>query len=240
MNTDNMSILGLTLDYGPYGFMEAYQPGFICNHSDHHGRYAFDKQPNIGLFNLSCLAQALLSLIEFDAAKAALDSYSSSFAAHYQHLMAQKLGFENTSPRVQTLLEALLEQMQQSRVDYTLSFRALSEVKSVDDQTLTPLRNQFVDHERFDHWLTEYRACLRTDAPNDAARGQAMNRVNPKYILRNYLAQNAIEKAARGDYTEVDCLLTLLQKPFDDDPAMSHYAAPQPEGADQVQVSCSS
>jgi uncharacterized protein YdiU (UPF0061 family) len=154
--------------------------------------------------------------------------------------MAQKLGFENTSPRVSALLEALLEQMQQSRVDYTLSFRALSEVKSVDDQTLTPLRNQFVDRERFDHWLTEYRACLRADAPNDAARGQTMNRINPKYILRNYLAQNAIEKAARGDYSEVDRLLTLLQTPFDDHPAMHYYAAPAPEETDEVQVSCSS
>ncbi len=120
MNTDNMSILGLTLDYGPYGFMENYQPGFICNHSDYRGRYAFDKQPDIGLFNLSCLAQTFLPLIEFDAAKAALDAYPARLTRHYQNLMAKKLGFKNVTQRLPSLLKELLEQMQQSRVDYTI------------------------------------------------------------------------------------------------------------------------
>ncbi|WP_372523925.1 YdiU family protein [Sulfuricaulis sp.] len=240
MNTDNMSILGLTLDYGPYGFMEAYQPGLICNHSDHHGRYAFDKQSRIGLFNLSCLAQTLLPLIEVDAAKAALDSYSARFTEHYQRLMAQKLGFEDVNPRMPALLKELLDQMQQSRVDYTLLFRALGEVERDGGQAITPLRDKFVDRARFDRWLADYRACLRTDAQSDGARGQAMRSVNPKYVLRNYLAQMVIEKAERGDYAEIDRLLTILHAPFEDHPSMTQYADPPPDGARQIEVSCSS
>ena len=238
MNTDNMSILGLTLDYGPYGFMESYQPGFICNHSDYRGRYAFDKQPDIGLFNLSCLAQTLLPLSEFDAAKAALDSYPARFMRHYQDLMAQKLGFKNVSPPLPDLLKELLDQLQQSRVDYTVFFRALSDT-SLDDKPIA-LRDKFIDRERFDRWLTTYRASLRSEASNDAKRRQAMQAVNPKYILRNYLAQEIIEKTARGDTTEIDRLLKVLHAPFADHPSMTRYAEPAPAGTADIQVSCSS
>lgn len=238
MNTDNMSILGLTLDYGPYGFMESYQPGFICNHSDYRGRYAFDKQPDIGLFNLSCLAQTFLPLIEFDAAKAALDTYPMRFTRHYQDLMAQKLGFQNTNQQLSDLLKELLEQMQQSRVDYTIFFRALSDL-SLADKPIA-LRDKFIDRERFDRWLTAYTAALRHAAPNDAERRQAMKDVNPKYILRNYLAQEIIEKTAHGDTTEIDRFLKVLHTPFADHASMTHYADPVPEGTADVQVSCSS
>jgi len=240
MNSDNMSILGLTLDYGPFGFMESYNPDFICNHSDHQGRYAFKQQPRIGLFNLSCLAQALLPLIEVDAAKAALEGYQAIYTAHYHQLMAAKLGFDLADERVQQLTETLLEQMQQSQTDYTLLFRALCQVKYNNDEPVPTLRDLFIDRERFDRWLLDYRSHLRSHAQADDARHATMLRTNPKIVLRNYLAQHAIEKAQQGDYTEIDRLLTALQAPFDEHPQFAHYAQPAPEGSDHVEVSCSS
>jgi serine/tyrosine/threonine adenylyltransferase len=240
MNSDNMSILGLTLDYGPFGFMEAYNPGFVCNHSDHQGRYAFDQQPNIGLFNLSCLAQALLPFIDVDAAKAALESYWPQFTEHYHRRMAEKIGLEQSVPQALPMLEALLAQMQQSRVDYTQLFRALADVERDSAQVVPGLRDRFVDRERFDQWLAAYRTVLRTHGRNDAERREAMRRINPKYILRNYLAQIAIEKAEAGDYSEIDRLLAVLQTPFAEHPEFSHYAESPPEWADHIQVSCSS
>jgi uncharacterized protein YdiU (UPF0061 family) len=240
MNTDNMSILGLTLDYGPYGFMEAYEPGFICNHSDHHGRYAFDQQPQIGLFNLSCLAQALLPLLEIEAARAALETYQARFMEHYHNLMAQKLGFAQTDGEVERLLDELLAQMQASRTDYTLLFRALGDVPRDSNESVPALRNRFVDRARFDRWLDGYRAHLRTCAPDDATRRPVILATNPKFVLRNYLAQVAIDKAERGDYTEIEKLLTVLRTPFDEHPQRAHYAEPAPAWADNIQVSCSS
>ena len=240
MNSDNMSILGLTLDYGPYGFMEAYNPGFICNHSDHSGRYAFDQQPQIGLFNLSCLAQALLPLVEIESAKAALNEYWDHFSAHYHGLMAQKIGFAHADEAVLQLLDALLAQMRDSRSDYTLLFRALSDVTRDGDRPLATVRDQFVDRDRFDRWFADYRARLRSHAQPDAERRTAMRAVNPKYVLRNYLAQIAIEQAEGGDVGEIDRLLTVLRAPFDEQPDAAHYAAPAPDWADHIQVSCSS
>ena len=240
MNSDNMSILGLTLDYGPFGFMEAYDPGFICNHSDHQGRYAFQQQPRVGLFNLSCLAQALLPLIGVDAAKAALESYQAKYTAHYQQLMAAKLGIDAVNDGVLQLSKSLLEQMQTSRTDYTLLFRALCNVKRDDAEPAPTLRDMFIDRARFDRWLLDYRSYLRSHAHADDARHAMMLRTNPKIVLRNYLAQHAIEKAQQGDYTEIDQLLAVLQAPFDEHPQFAHYALPAPEGADHVEVSCSS
>ncbi len=240
MNSDNMSILGLTLDYGPYGFMEAYNPGFICNHSDHHGRYAFDRQPKIGLFNLSCLAQTLLPLIEVDEASAALETYWGLFTAHYHRLMAQKIGFEQMDEQALSLLQALLAQMQQSHTDYSLWFRALGNVERDTDRPLTAWRDRFVDRDRFDRWLADYRARLRTHAKADPERRPAMMAANPKYVLRNYLAQIAIEKAEHGDNSEIERLLTVLRAPFDEHAGQEQYAKPAPDSVGPVQVSCSS
>jgi uncharacterized protein YdiU (UPF0061 family) len=235
-----MSILGLTLDYGPFGFMEAYNPGFVCNHSDHSGRYAFDQQPAIGLFNLSCLAQALLPLIDVDAAKAALDEYWDRFTVHYHRRMAHKIGFEALDDVALVLLEELLVQMNGSGADYTLVFRALGAVARDEVESPAALRDRFFDRARFDRWLADYRARLRSHALPDAERRAAMMAINPKFVLRNYLAQIAIEKAEQCDASEIDRLLTVLRRPFDEQPEAAHYAAPPPDWADNIQVSCSS
>lgn len=240
MNTDNMSILGITLDYGPFGFMDDYDPGFICNHSDHNGRYAFNQQPFIGLWNLSCLAQALLPLVPKEELKAALDRYTSIHQARYVELMRIKLGLDGARPDDESLVNDLLVLMAQSQADYTNVFRTLGEFRSTPGELNEGLRDYFVDRGSFDGWAARYCARLREQTGTDADRRERMNRVNPKYVLRNYLAQTAIEKAQQKDYSEVDRLLSLLQGPFSDQPGMGAYAAPPPNWGKHLAVSCSS
>ena len=247
MNTDNMSILGLTLDYGPFGFMEAYEPDYVCNHSDHHGRYAFNRQPAIGLWNLTCLAQAMLPLLHPDGGEAAADrarellaDYEPTLAEAYAGGMRAKLGLRDAHSGDQALSARLLALMQANRVDYSNLFRDLAEFRVSELTPAARLRDRFIDRAGFDAWAGDYRARLRLEGSEDAARGAAMRRVNPRYILRNYLAQQAIERAERGDYAEVEHLLTLLSRPFDDQPGMAAYAAEPPEWGRHLEVSCSS
>lgn len=247
LNTDNMSILGITLDYGPYGFMDDYDPGFICNHSDHNGRYAFNQQPYIGLWNLSCLAQTLLPLVPKEELKAALDRYQVIFDRHYRDLMRAKLGLLEERRDDEALLQDLQALLVGSRVDYTIFWRELSGLN-----TLTPpsplkgegvrhaLRDLFLNREGFDAWAARYGERLRSEGSRDEERRRRMDRVNPKYVLRNYLAQVAIEKAQQKDYSEIDRLLKLLQDPYSDQPGMDSYAAPPPNWGKHIAVSCSS
>jgi uncharacterized protein YdiU (UPF0061 family) len=241
MNTDNMSILGATLDYGPFGFLDDYNPGFICNHSDHGGRYAFHRQPDIGHWNLHALAQALLPLMTEDQAKEALASYEPALVAHYKDLMKQKFGFEEWRPEDGDLLTGLLEIMQADRADYTNVFRALSGVQSDPSKGNESLRDLFLDRAALDAWAARYRERLRSEGSRDAERKQRMNRVNPKYVLRNYLVQIAITQATeKRDFTEIDRLLDLLRDPFAERPDMEKYAALPPDWGKRLVVSCSS
>ena len=240
MNTDNMSILGLTLDYGPYGFMDGYDAGFICNHSDHNGRYAFNQQPYIGLWNLSCLAQTLLPLTEKDTLKAALDTYQPTFEREYLGLMRAKFGLAEEKPEDDNLIRDFLALLQESHVDYTILFRELSEFRSDQDSGNERLRDHFLNRERFDEWAARYRNRLKSEDSPDGERRARMNRVNPKYVLRNYLAQTAIEQAKQKDYSEIERLFTLLQDPYRDHPGLEAYAAPPPDWGKHLAVSCSS
>ena len=238
MNTDNMSILGITLDYGPYGFLDQFDPGYICNHSDHAGRYAFDQQPEIGAWNVTCLAQALSPLMSVAQAQEALSGYNDAFASHYIELMSAKLGV-TPGPEAVPLITGLLEILQQNRVDYTIFFRRLNRFK-LDDQNGF-IRDLFLDRAAFDAWAALYRARLQQEGGQDAERSARLDRINPKYILRNYMAQMAIQKAVQArDYTEVDRLLKLVQQPFDEHPEMEHYAGFPPDWAAAIEVSCSS
>lgn len=241
INTDNMSILGLTFDYGPFGFMETYDPGYVCNHSDHIGRYAFNRQPQIGFWNLSALAQTLSPLISKEAAVQALDQYEPVFNAHYITSMTRKLGLKEFQSGDAPLLVDLLRLLQANHIDYTNFFRALGNFKQVAGEKNADLRDRFIDVAAFDAWAERYRARLLADGKGDEERKAEMDRVNPKYILRNYLAQIAVRKAAQErDYAEIDRLLRLLRCPFDEQPEQAHYAAPPPDRAKDIQVSCSS
>jgi len=236
MNTDNMSILGLTIDYGPFGFLDEYNPKFVCNHSDHEGRYSFENQPQIGLFNLSCLAQALLPLMDVESAQAALKDYQDLYTNHYNNLMTKKLGFNKTDSIISTLLDELLNQMQKSTVDYTLFFRRLSNINNTVE-----LRDMFLDRNKFDTWLKSYTDHFDVLELNIEEQREKMRMINPKYILRNYIAQIAIDKAEREqDYTEIEKLIAVLHNPFNEHPDMEQYAGLPPDWASKVSVSCSS
>ena len=247
MNTDNMSMLGITLDYGPFGFVEHYQPGLICNHSDHHGRYAFDRQPDIGLFNLSCLAQAMLPLLSHipeqavTKAQAVLTRYQPTLVEHYAQGMRAKLGLQQTLPEDQKLVADLLEILAINQVDYTRFFRALAQFTPASTHANAMLRDMFRDRTAFDTWAYRYARRLDAEHSDDADRRQRMDRSNPKYILRNYLAETAIRRAQEGrDYSEIERLRLLLSKPYDEQPDQEHYAAEPPDWARHIEVSCSS
>ena len=240
MNTDNMSILGLTLDYGPFGFIDDYDPGFICNHSDHNGRYAFNQQPYIGLWNLSCLAQALLPIVQKEELKTSLERYTPIHQAHYLKLMRDKLGLVGAQADDESLVNDLLVLLGESHVDYTNLFRALGDFRTAPGERNEGVREYFVNRHAFDSWAARYRARLCEQAGTDEERRDRMKKVNPKYVLRNYLAQTAIEKAQQKDWSEIERLLTLLQNPYNDQPGMDAYAAPPPNWGKHLSVSCSS
>jgi uncharacterized protein YdiU (UPF0061 family) len=242
MNTDNMSILGVTLDYGPFGFLDDYHAGFICNHSDHSGRYAFDQQPAVGLWNVSRLAQALVNLITVEEATAALDVYQPAFAAHYGELMRAKLGLKTEAETDAGLLLDLLGLLEANGVDYTNFFRRLANFQTAGDAPRQEqLRDMFVEPAAFDAWAARYRARLLAEASVDAERKRRMDEVNPKYVLRNYLAQNAIDAATeRRDYTEIERLREVLDAPFAEQPGREGYAESPPDWGKRLAVSCSS
>jgi len=240
MNTDNMSILGLTLDYGPFGFMDDYDAGFICNHSDYNGRYAFNQQPYIGLWNLSCLAQALLPLADKGSLKAGLDTFTSVYERAYFALMRAKLGFTEERAEDEDLIRDFLGLLQGSHADYTIVFRELGTFSSAEGATNGKLREHFVNRERFDEWALRYRNRVLGESSRDDERQRRMNQANPTYVLRNYLAQAAIEKAQQKDFSEIDRLITLLQSPYRPQPGMDAYSAPPPNWGKHVAVSCSS
>ena len=240
MNTDNMSILGLTLDYGPFGFLDAFDPGYVCNHSDTGGRYAFDQQPDVAAWNLTKLAQALVPLMSVETASQAISEYPQAFGRAYLERMAAKLGLVPGDDLVPLVMDAL-QLLAQNRVDYTIFMRKLGDFDSTAGAMNAPLRDLVLDRPAFDAWAARYAAALRRQGSNDAERSTAMRRVNPKYILRNHLAEIAIRRAAdERDYSEVNRLHALLTRPFDEQPEHEAYAAEPPDWARRIEVSCSS
>lgn len=244
MNTDNMSILGLTLDYGPFGFMEAFNPNHICNHTDTQGRYSYRMQPKIGHWNCHALAQALLPLIgTVDDTQAALSTYQPAYQEALDHLLHLKFGLTPLLGHASAdgkLFDQFFDLMQENGADFTHSFRHLSYI-NIDKSALDErLRDGFLDRSALDLWLEQYRQRLQAEQSNDQTRQHAMQKVNPKYILRNYLAQIAIEKAQKKDYSEVATLLQILENPFDEQAEHDDYAALPPDWARELEVSCSS
>ncbi len=247
MNTDNMSILGLTLDYGPFGFMEAFDAGHICNHSDSHGRYTYRNQPHVGQWNLYCLADAFLPLLKSpEISKAAVDeTYGDAFAATFERLMCAKLGLRQALPDDEAFIGKTFGFLQQHRPDFTLFFRALSKLPAAVDsenreKTDSPLRDLIVDRSACDAWLDNWRARLAQTPWPDEERQAAMLAVNPKYVLRNWLAEKAIRQAQNKDFSEVGRLLACLRRPYDEQPEYAEYAALPPDWASGLEVSCSS
>jgi uncharacterized protein YdiU (UPF0061 family) len=257
MNTDNMSILGLTIDYGPYGFLDDYAPDWTPNITDAHGRrYRYAAQPRIALWNLVCLANAIMPLVEDVAAlEAALPVYGEALEAERRRVVAAKLGLlrlndeevaADGSPRLpdQQLVDDMLELLAAVETDMTLFYRHLADVPvddvaPADGALLAPLEVAFyapgdvsTEHRaRLAVWLRRYAARVREDGTSDVERKRRMNLVNPKYVLRNYVAQLAIDRAEQGDGSIVSELLEVLRRPFDEQPGRARYAEKRPEWA---------
>ena len=239
MNTDNMSILGITFDFGPFAFLDDFDQHFVCNHSDHEGRYSFSNQVPIGQWNLSALAQALTPFISVEALRETLGLFLPLYQAHYLDLMRRRLGLTTADESDADLIASLLQLMQNSGVDYTLFFRKLGEDSA--DVAVGYLRDDFVDRAGFDAWANTYKARVAGDIPcSQDERRMRMHAVNPLYILRNYLAQRAIEAAEKGDYSEVRRLHHVLRTPFEEQPEMESYAQRPPDWGKHLEISCSS
>jgi serine/tyrosine/threonine adenylyltransferase len=221
--------------------MEAFDAHHICNHTDQQGRYSYANQPQIGHWNCYALAQSFLPLIDdTDATKAALDEYPTLYAAKNEALLHQKLGLASVQENDMALFQSLIGIMQAGHVDFTLFFRRLADLQSKPADQDTLLRDLFIDRDAFDAWSSQYRQRLQQENSQDAQRQQAMRAVNPKYILRNYLAQEAIQAAQDGDFSGVNQLMAILERPFDEQPEHEHYAALPPDWASHLEVSCSS
>jgi uncharacterized protein YdiU (UPF0061 family) len=240
MNTDNMSVLGLTLDFGPYGFLDAYDPGFTPNHSDHEGRYAFDQQPAVGLWNLTRFAEALLGVVSREEAEEALGAYRPTFEHHLGLRMRAKLGLAEPRPEDADLVRDLFAMLREQRADYTRFFRALGEFSVQVGTTPQALRSEVADAAVLESWLSAYRDRLAAERSKDGERQARMARVNPVYVLRTWLAEQAIRQAEAGDPAEIERLRDLLKFPFSERPGMQQYAQSPPEWARDLTISCSS
>jgi uncharacterized protein YdiU (UPF0061 family) len=240
LNTDNTSLLGLTLDYGPFGFLDTFQIDHICNHSDHGGRYAYHRQAEVLHWNLYCLASAMLEALQEELQSAlgldheasiqkikdTLDQYNREYANNWQSLFRQKLGLSIQDQEDVALLEELLQGLHHNQIDYTLFFRNLSEGLDVP--------------RSLDAWAKKYQERLSLEKHSKDQRLEQMCRINPKYVLRNHLAQNAIELAQKKDFSEVARLLKILENPYESQAVSEDYAMGPPPELAHVAISCSS
>jgi uncharacterized protein YdiU (UPF0061 family) len=220
--------------------MNEFDRKYICNHSDHQGRYAYENQPQTGLFNVSCFAQTLLPLHEDNPETAAemaieaLNSYKDIYAEKYAELMNKKLGLISIKETDQALCDEILNLLEKQKVDYSIFFRTLSE----EDQTAT--YQLFDEKQEYLQWFNQYRVRLAEEKQTESERSCMQKLINPKYILRNYLAEQAIEDANKGNYTKIDTLFKLLRKPFEEHENFTDYAVQTPAWAANISVSCSS
>ena len=233
MNTDNFSIIGLTLDYGPYGFVEEYEPGLICNHSDEAGRYAFDRQPTIGLWNCYALGEALSSLLTTAAVDEALARYQHVYRATFLALLRSKLGIAGERDDDADLVLELFRMLEARRIDWTNFWHALS-------NSVASAQALLRDGEASAAWFERYAARVAADSRSVDDRRAAMRAVNPKYVLRNWVAQEAIAASEAGDDSVVQALLEVLHAPFDEHPEREGWAQPAPARYRDLSVSCSS
>jgi uncharacterized protein YdiU (UPF0061 family) len=246
MNTDNMSILGLTIDYGPYGWIDDYNPDWTPNTTDAAGgRYRFGNQPHIALWNLAQLANAIYPLIEqAEPLEAALQIYGDCYKQGWQTMMAQKLGLKSFEAETDLALISELEKvLQLVETDMTIFYRKLADLTPTEEpddaSLLAPLREAYYqpealtkdNQEQIAAWLRSYLQRVAKDGLDNDERRQRMQAVNPKYVLRNYLAQMAIDKAESGDHSLVHKLLQVMRRPYAEQPEYEEFAGKRPEWA---------
>lgn len=236
MNTDNMSAIGITIDYGPFAFLDTFESGYICNHTDTQGRYSYDNQPRIGYWNLERLAHALSPLINEEKLKNELEKYGEYFTSHLMELLRAKLGLESADENDGELFRSLFSVMENGRIDMTPFFRTLSRYNGNKE----PLCALTLAPNQLNEWLERYDERLRLNTSSADTRHATMLRTNPKYVLKNYILQEAIEAAEKNDFTLVNDLLTLAQSPYDEHPAFERYANSTPNQYKNLKLSCSS
>lgn len=253
MNTDNMSILGLTIDYGPYGWLDNFDPDWTPNTTDRQGRrYRFGNQPGIGQWNLAQLGSAFFPLIQdAEPLQDAIDGYVTIFGEAHQDMLQAKLGLaEWRGEQDEALVGELLELLRVAETDMTLFYRGLALVSSDEgsnDDPLAPLMSAFYRPEeeltdevrgRWAQWLDQYTTRLRAEGRSDGERKLAMDAVNPLYVMRNYLAQLAIDAAEQGDFSEITTLLDVMRNPYVEQPGRERFAELRPDWA-RTRVGCS-
>lgn len=250
-NTDNFSLLSITIDYGPFGFMEAYNPGFVPNTSDDERRYKIGNQANIGMFNLNKLLQAINPLLDPGQKQLTaqiLEGYPVLYYRRFRELFKAKLGLLGETKGDDDLIAFLLQLMEETEADFTMTFRQLSEITHSQLQELS-IPQQFwalkmiSKHKLFPVWVSQYLLRLKSNTnDSDSKRRERMTTVNPRYVLKNWMAESAVQKAERNDFSEVRLLQRVLRHPFQKHPAAERagYSAPTPSWARDLRVSCSS
>ncbi|MDC0535188.1 YdiU family protein [Francisellaceae bacterium] len=245
LNTDNMSILGLTIDYGPYGWLEGYDPLWTPNTTDADGkRYCYGRQPEIIMWNLAKLAQAIYPLInDSERLELILDEQTNYLNKSLQEMYLSKLGLTTWNTDSERLVRNLLQILQSHETDFTIFFRNISKISELphsnDDALFNIVKDSFYDIDKMSKytkrdilsWLNEYDQIIRNDDEADQSRSLNMNKTNPKYILRNYMVQQAIDDAEKNDYTIIYELMDLMKKPYDEQPKYDKYFAKRPEWA---------
>jgi uncharacterized protein YdiU (UPF0061 family) len=240
MNTDNMSLLGVTIDYGPFGFLEDTVLDHICNHTDHEGRYAFDQQHNIGAWNLERLLVCFKDYVPVQKLKEILDSYPYIFRDEYLAMSRKKLGLTTAAEEDQELFLELLRLLHDERIDFTYFFRRLSSYQMAKPESLNSIFEIYGSLERLRSWLLRYDQRLLDENSDDSKRSLSMRAANPKYILRNYIAQEVIESVEKGESERLSAWLQVLYRPFDEHPEFEKYSLPTPKELKHFEVSCSS
>ncbi|MDT0595690.1 YdiU family protein [Aestuariibacter sp. P117] len=239
MNTDNMSIHGITFDYGPYAFLDDFISNYICNKSDHSGRYAFEQQPSIGLWNLNALAHAFSRYLSIDQIKQALSIFEPTFLDIYHSLMAKRLGLNNHNniELSQNFVKILADEF----ADYHSSFRELSNsIVQIADGDLRSFSDRFKQKDAMQAWTSKYaREIVRQERSPESTQIYMLD-TNPKFILRNHLMQKAIIKAENDDFTAVDELIEVVSRPFAEHPEFEHLAMPPSTKEKGIALSCSS
>jgi uncharacterized protein YdiU (UPF0061 family) len=236
MNTDNMSILGITIDYGPYAFLDDYSTNYICNHTDRNGRYSFGSQPTVGEWNLHALALALSPLVSKERLEKVISHYGRIYSRHFLYLMAEKLGFEHSEESDFELIKHLLGLLQSLNVDYTLFFRTVSRY----DGTREPILKLGLRHNPMMDWLDSYDKRLEQNSGTTEERHAKMLKINPKFVLKNYILQEAIDQADKGDFSVVAKLFEIAQTPYDEHYESERWAEATPREFKNQKLSCSS
>jgi uncharacterized protein YdiU (UPF0061 family) len=233
MNTDNMSILGLTIDYGPFGFMEDTSLNFVCNHSDQRGRYAFGQQPGVAHWNLSRLLVCFLDELPQEELQKLMDEYPAIFQERLLELGKRKLGLVETDAGDQSLFLDLYQIMGKLNVDFTFTFRCLS-------SDLKPFRDYYGQREEMEQWLKRYEERLSRERSTAGERRTMMKKVNPKYVLRNYIAQEVIAEVESGSSKLLMRWLDVFSDPYEEHSELNAYSFPTPYEHKNIEVSCSS